>query len=120
MCAILDVNAIHEVFGGKSKAGKQFLKWVKSGNGRLVVGGAQFGDEISKSRKFREWVIIAQKYGWLRLEDGNKVDAKKECLEKSGNCMSNDHHIIALGKSVVHAFCTPGTGICIRISRTSN
>ena len=40
MCAIIDANALHEVFGDEhNEAGLQFRLWIHRGRGRLVVGG---------------------------------------------------------------------------------
>jgi len=40
VCAILDNNVVHQVFGTNCPAaGKEFFKWINSGSGQLVVGG---------------------------------------------------------------------------------
>ncbi len=40
MCAIVDANVMHEVFGSNlQSAGEQFFNWIEKGTKRLVVGG---------------------------------------------------------------------------------
>ena len=40
MCAIVDANVAHEVFGtSQTPAGKRFYDWINEGQGRLVIGG---------------------------------------------------------------------------------
>ncbi len=66
MCAIVDANAAHEVFGSNqnpaSEAGKGFFRWLNSGKGKLVVGG-KLKEELGRVPNYRIW---AQQAGTTR------------------------------------------------------
>ena len=71
MCAIVDANVSHQVFGAdRPEAGAQFFSWVNSGPGRLVAGGKLFEELCASGKGFREWVSQATSAGKLiRLND---------------------------------------------------
>lgn len=93
MCAIVDANVAHEVFGENAPpAGVRFLNWISNGNGRLVIGGLLMSELASSSSGFRAWAVQAQLSGRLRV--ANKTAA----LSEAGACKSNDHHVIALAQ----------------------
>ena len=98
MCAILDANVIHEVFGdNQSEAGEQFYKWLTDRNGRIVVCKKLLEEMCLASNNFTEWADEALRSGKMRREE-NQVRETVEFLRKSGECKSNDHHIIALAR----------------------
>ncbi len=99
MCAILDANARDQVFGeGKSKAGKQFLQWLNSPNGRLVTGG-QLTQELAKSsQKYQQWAQQAGLAGKLKTENQSQLSQRTVRLKHENLCRSNDWHIIALAQ----------------------
>ena len=95
MCAILDANVAHEVFGGdRPEAGGKFFDWISSGTGRLVVGGRLLA-ELDQTVA-RTWLREAFRAGRIRREDDNEVEIAEHSLR--GICRSNDPHIIALGQ----------------------
>ncbi len=64
MCAILDANVVHEVFGRYgTEAGKEFLYWINRGRGRLVVGGKLLQELGKGSGNFKKWARNAQATG---------------------------------------------------------
>ena len=98
MCGILDANSAHEVFGASlTPAGADFLVWINSGRGSLVVGGKQL-EELRRavSDIYDEWAEEAILDGRLRLEDHVRITAEADRLMNSDDCRSNDEHIIAL------------------------
>ena len=98
MCAILDKNVVGQVFGSEAPpAGKEFLNWLNSGNGLLVVGG-ELRRELNGSSKFKEWLQQAILSGLVRLYNDGKVDDRAEELESSDSCRSDDKHIVALAQ----------------------
>lgn len=100
MCAILDTNAAHEVFGGNAgqatEAGKEFFEWLSCGKGNLVVGG-QLGEELDRVPGFRKWAYQSKLQGkpLVKISDYRINDETKE-IQKRHNLKSNDLHIIAL------------------------
>ena len=96
MCAILDANVVHKVFGkGRSDAGKAFFEWLVSGNGSLVTGG-QLHRELTRTHTFQEWSKQAVLSGRIKRFNDQKTDDRTEMLRDS--CISNDPHIIALAQ----------------------
>ena len=99
MCAILDANVVHEVFGSaRPPAGKEFFDWIDKRSGHLVVGG-KLGEELYKgSPRFRKWAEDARRSGRLRRVDDGKVNTRTEELRRAEACKSDDPHIIALAQ----------------------
>ena len=97
MCAIIDANVAHEVFGNdRPEAGVRFYSWLTSGIGRLVVGGKLL-DELGKT-SFRELARQLQLAGVIRVQNNDDVDRRAEDLSAAGACRSNDPHVLALAK----------------------
>ena len=110
MCAILDANVVHEVFGVKqSPAGKEFYQWIYSPKETnfLVVGDKLLGELERASGEFRERTKQAFQHplqqafltGRIKkISDGeeSKIEAREKNLRKE--CVSNDAHIIALAQ----------------------
>ena len=98
MCAILDSDVVHEVFGRQpSAAGEAFRKWIRSGKGRLVIGG-QLRGELGRNTTFQLWLIEALRGGRARSLNDEEVEKRATTLKQSGVCESNDQHIIALAQ----------------------
>ena len=98
MCAIVDANVAHEVFGSNQHpAGEKFLDWITYGRGRLVAGGKLL-KELRYSSGFIEWAAVALSAGRMRTVSPHKVEARAERLQNEGRCKSNDHHVIALAQ----------------------
>ena len=99
MCAIVDANVAHEVFGSNPQpAGERFFDWIIKGSGRLVAGGKLLSELEDSSEGFREWAATAQIAGKMRIVRESEVDARAEYLQNEGTCRSNDHHVIALAQ----------------------
>ena len=96
MCTILDNNVRSEVFGdNQSEAGKYFLDWLSSGNGKLVVGGRLLR-ELGGYSLFMQWLQQALLSGAaIRIPDSN-VNAETERLKTQVNCRSDDEHVLGL------------------------
>ena len=98
MCAIIDNNVRHEVFGNsdvQTEAGEYFLKWLESRGGRLVVGGKLL-EELSDYTGFGTWLRRALALGRaIRVSDAD-VDAETANLQSRNICRSNDAHVLAL------------------------
>jgi len=100
MCAILDNDVAHQVFGEtheRTVAGKQFRQWVESKKGCLVVGG-KLKEELTSYGKFLGWMDEMERQGHVILFDDQEVEAITKNLENRGLCLSNDEHVIALAQ----------------------
>ena len=99
MCAIVDANVVHEVFGSnRPQAGVKFLEWLDAGKGLLVVGGKPLRELRDSSEGFRSWALQAQLAGRMRIENEHKVNAKAVALLAEGRCRSNDQYILGLAQ----------------------
>ena len=96
MCAIVDNNVAHEVFGSRPpEAGKRFRHWLGHRNGRLVVGGKLL-EELKGNSRFREWFQQNQLSGRLRQVKRSKVEAEEQRIRRENLCQSDDEHVVAL------------------------
>lgn len=99
MCAILDANVVSEVFGkNRPEAGAQFLNWLTTGRGQLVVGGKLFRELIDKNEGFRLWARQAIAAGRLKRHSDAVVQHRTSMLERSAQHKSNDPHVLALAQ----------------------
>ena len=99
MCAIIDTNAVSEVFGSNlPPAGVRFFDWLNKGSGRLVVGGKLLDELEKNSTDFRRWGQEAQLAGKMRIVNKGGVDARTEQLQSEGAITSDDPHVIALAQ----------------------
>ena len=98
MCAIVDANVGHEVFGGgeRPEAGKYFAQWLERGN-KLVVGG-ELLRELSKRNEFVKWLRAAQRTGRAVRVDDDAVKQEVARIAPERDWESNDLHVIALAR----------------------
>lgn len=97
MCAILDANAAHQIFGDDSPpAGKAFFDWIDSGTGKIIVGG-KLRHELYRTGR-GDWLRGAILAGDAISIDDGKVDREAQILENQGICRSDDPHVIALAR----------------------
>ena len=99
MCAIVDANAAHEVFGSSpSQAGARFFDWITNRTGHVIAGGKLLSELEQSSEDFRLWASIATVSGKLRIVSAREVDARTERILSEDACRSDDHHVIALAQ----------------------
>ena len=99
MCAIVDANVVHEVFGSNlPQAGERFFGWIEKGSLRFVAGGKQLEEIEQGSEAFRKWASEAIGAGKMRVINKVEVDAKTREIENDGGYVSNDPHILALAQ----------------------
>lgn len=102
MCAIVDTNAVGELWDrGSSPAGQRFRRWVEGPSGGLAVGG-QVKQELESSSAAR-WLLELDRTGKLKRVDDSRVDLQAARLRSvpasdPGSCRSDDHHVIALAQ----------------------
>ena len=98
MCAIIDANVVHETLGTSgTEAGLNFLKWVNRGSRRLVVGGYLL-EELGRVGYFKRWLATAAQFGKVQFVDSKAVAVATAKLQESGDCESDDEHVIALAQ----------------------
>lgn len=98
MCAIIDANCLHEVFGSgnRPEAGRKFYDWLEK-RGKLVIGG-KLRKELGHDSRFLQWYRQAINSGLVTDVDDVTVNKKTKELNKNKSCKSNDAHIIALAQ----------------------
>ena len=74
-----------------------FRDWIDHGRSSLVVGGHLLA-ELDRHGAFREWRKTAVLSGALQEVDHASVDERTKALLESGECRSNDAHVIALAQ----------------------
>lgn len=98
MCAIVDANAVWEVFGSdRPEAGQKFFDWLTIGSGILTIGGKLLF-EVSKDKRFKEWAYSAIKSGKMRIEDNTEIEKREAEISRNYQVRSNDVHIVALAQ----------------------
>ena len=98
MCAILDANVAHQVFGThRPPAGEAFFTWINSGSMRLVVGGRLL-EELDNDARFRIWRQQAVQAGRIRVFNAAEIEVRTAALWNEGACQSDDPHVLALAQ----------------------
>ena len=98
MCAIIDANVAHKVFGkDRPAAGEAFFDWLHSGSGSLIVGGKLLR-ELDGAGNVRDWLQQAVLKGQVKRCDDQEIDDMEKRLADEGSCKSNDPHVIALAR----------------------
>ena len=98
MCAIVDANVVHEVFGPSlPPAGERFFAWINKGRERLVVGGKLL-EELERDSDYSQWALQGQLAGTLRIMNPAEVDARTKKIQNEVPIKSNDPHIVALAQ----------------------
>lgn len=96
MCAVLDNDVVHEVFGDRrTPAGQAFFNWIDSGGGRLI-GGGKLLKELAGNESFRSWWQAAVFSGLATRVSDAPVEAEAVRLADLKACRSNDEHVVAL------------------------
>ena len=98
MCAILDADVAHQVFGTeRPPAGEAFFAWINSGGMRLVAGGRLL-EELDNDARFLAWRQQATQAGRIRILNAQEIEARMAELQDEGVCRSNDLHVVALAQ----------------------
>ena len=98
MCAILDADVAHQVFGKRRPpAGEAFFAWINSGGIRLVAGGKLL-EELDNDARFRIWRQQAVQAGRILIFSVHEIEARMAELQDAGACQSNDLHVLALAQ----------------------
>lgn len=99
MCAIVDANMASRFFGDPvDEELKPLWDWIANGQGMLIVGGqlAEELDQLGDARRLiREWERRRRAHVPSR-EEREEVTAETRRLKRTGQCRSDDPHVIAL------------------------
>lgn len=96
MCAIVDMNAVGDLFAASTKSEfKPFFDWLL-GDGCVVYGGSKYRGELRKADKLYRLFMELKKTRRARESDDTKIDAEQQRIEHE--CSSDDPHIIALAR----------------------
>jgi len=98
MCAIIDANVASDVFDPNgTEAGRRFFQWISSGVGVMVIGG-KLREELFRISSVQTWAQEAIRSGRVRIESGEKVNARTAGIENKGSHSSDDAHVLALAQ----------------------
>ena len=96
-CAIVDANAVADVFGDSpSEAGAGLRRWISSGNGRLISGGKLHVELRRASADFQQWASVARGAGQLTIFDDDELQPQVDYFDAHRSRRSNDPHVLAL------------------------
>ena len=97
MCAIVDANVTHLVFGPRqSDAGKQILRWIQQKPGRLWSGGLLYKEMQDNSVEFRQWAVQAQLAQRIRILPEDEIQRKATRVKQDFDLCSEDSHVLAI------------------------
>lgn len=95
MCAIVDTNILHEVFGkDPPPAGEYFYRWLQK-RGTVVVGGGLRREIPNK------WLAVfreLQQNGTARDIPDEEVDIEENRIRTEASYVSDDEHVLALAR----------------------
>lgn len=110
MCIIIDSNTFHCVFDPKNEYSSDFQpvrNWLKQEpKAKLVYGGTKYKQELSKLKKYFQYLVELRKMGRIAQIDDKLVDIEEghikkkinesEVLTKGKKKDFDDPHIIAI------------------------
>lgn len=98
MCAIVDNDVSHQVFGTRpTGSGLFFRDWLVRSNGGIIVAGGRLFRELIQNPNFRSFFEARQQAGRaIRIPDAVVDEAEAEL--HAVDTMSNDKHVLALAR----------------------
>jgi hypothetical protein len=93
VCLIVDAN----VAGRFLASPGAIVDWLFGDRGepRLVAAG-KLREELAKLNEVRHRLVTLERAGRLRSADPHLLHAEEDRLRKAKQCVSNDHHVLAL------------------------
>jgi len=99
MCLIIDTNVFGSVFNKRAKEHTQYapvIKWLITGNGKMIYGGTKYNDELRGSLYRRMLAELARSNSLVKIPsdpvDKYAADLKVRVPDKA----FDDEHIVAL------------------------
>lgn len=98
MCLIIDSNVAHYLIQlPLSDDAILVVDWIERGAGRVVFGG-KLTDELVKNNSVGRWLRGLAQAGRAAQIARHDIESEEARLIREGNCVSNDHHIVALAR----------------------
>ncbi len=98
MCAIIDNDVVHQLFGANpTEPALYFLRWLSRRNGGVVVAGGRLYRELAQNPKFLQFFTDRFQAGRARRIPNPSVDAEEAELQAL-QTRSNDTHVLALAR----------------------
>lgn len=95
MCLIVDANRAHVLFGQPgSDVAAAVWKWLRK-DGILIYGG-QLAAELGRTAGALRLLAELRRSGRAVKESDVDIAREEERIKASGECASNDQHVIAL------------------------
>ncbi len=107
MCVIIDASIASHVFAVPCEADFQPLwDWIEIKDGKVVYGG-ELHKELKRLEKTRRRLIQLWRAGKALQMPDKEVCQKERAVVASGQCRSDDPHVIALARvSGARVLCT--------------
>ena len=97
MCLIVDANRAHVVFTQRdAEVAAPIWEWLKKG-GILVYGG-RLVEELGRTAGALRLLAELRRSGRAVLESDATMALEEERVRATGECSSNDQHVIALAR----------------------
>lgn len=97
MCLIVDADRAHVLFSQPdSEDAVPIWDWLRR-DGILVYGG-RLANELGKVGSARRLLVELTRSGRAMLENAGLVEEQEELLRATGECSSNDKHVLALAR----------------------
>ncbi len=112
MCVVIDINAFHCVFDGKSKDFPEFKplnRWLyENPRAKLVYGGTRYRREMAALKKYLSYLVELRRMSRIAEIEDDSVDTKEtELATRVGRADFNDAHIVAIfAVSGCRVFCS--------------
>lgn len=112
MCIIVDSNNVNRVFHPNNKERLEFLpvyQWIISGNGKLVIGGSKFHNELKKNQWFMPLLSQLSRVGKVLNVPALKVDQLTEEIKltiREGEDFDDPHIVSLLALSGCKLICS--------------
>ena len=98
MCAIIDNDVVHQLFGANpTPPARYFLQWLSRRNGGIIVAGGRLYGELARNPKFLQFFTDRFRAGRARRIETPLVDAAEADLQAMPT-RSNDTHVLALAR----------------------
>ena len=99
MCAIVDANVAHEVFGdNRTPAGEHFYNWLTRENGGTLAAGGRLLRELNNYSQFKDVFGERLRVGKAKLVSDDEIASALDDLPND-LVESNDHHVLALANA---------------------